>query len=146
MAKVILKESEIVNLISEAIGEISYGMARDAFKKAGENFDADPHLYQNKRKFDQLNSLHQHMTDRSRENFDPNMDVIICTDDGCTMLKAGELEDKFEVSGYVEPSPNPIYANQKMVGYPKLKGLLGPMWDGDRIRYESQSVYDSLSV
>ena len=32
MAKVILKESEIVNLISEAIGEISYGMARDAFK------------------------------------------------------------------------------------------------------------------
>lgn len=29
---------------------------------------------------------------------------------------------------------------------PKFAGLLGPMWDGDAIRYESAEVYRALSV
>ena len=74
------------------------------------------------------------------------MNVIICFDDGCKYFKAGELEKKFEVTGYVEPSHNHIYANQKMIGYPRLKGLIGPMWDGDRLRYETQAVCDALSI
>lgn len=28
---------------------------------------------------------------------------------------------------------------------PKVNGYLGPMWDGDGIRYETQEVYDMLS-
>lgn len=35
----------------------------------------------------------------------------------------------------------------EMHGAPKFKGLLGPMWDGDRgLRYETQEVYDELST
>ena len=29
---------------------------------------------------------------------------------------------------------------------PKFSGVLGPMWDGDGIRYESQEVYDQMSM
>ena len=28
---------------------------------------------------------------------------------------------------------------------PKVNGYLGPMWDGDKLRYETQEVYDMLS-
>jgi hypothetical protein len=28
---------------------------------------------------------------------------------------------------------------------PKFKGLCGPMWDGDKIRYETWEVYEALS-
>jgi hypothetical protein len=28
---------------------------------------------------------------------------------------------------------------------PKVEGYLGPMWDGDKLRYETQEVYDMLS-
>lgn len=146
MAKYILKESLIVDLISEAIGEISYAMARDAFKKAGQNFDQNPRLYDDPRKRQQFNNLHQHFTDRSAENFNPDMPVMVCFDNGTQMFKAGDLEQYFEVTGYVEPSPNPIYADQKMIGYPRLKGFIGPMWDGDKLRYETQKVYDMLSM
>ena len=31
-------------------------------------------------------------------------------------------------------------------GAPKFKGLLGPMWDGDAIRYEDQATYDIMST
>ena len=29
---------------------------------------------------------------------------------------------------------------------PKYKGFLGPMWDGGNFRYETQEVYDLLSM
>jgi len=28
---------------------------------------------------------------------------------------------------------------------PKFAGLCGPMWDGDKVRYETWPVYDALS-
>lgn len=28
---------------------------------------------------------------------------------------------------------------------PKVDGYLGPMWDGDKLRYETKEVYDALS-
>lgn len=34
----------------------------------------------------------------------------------------------------------------ELQGQPKFKGLLGPMWDGDAVRYEDQGAYDALSV
>ena len=66
--------------------------------------------------------------------------------DGKINMLAGDLEKKFNIVGYVEPSENHIYADSKIIGYPKIKGLLGPMWDGDRVRYEDQSTYDALSI
>ena len=34
----------------------------------------------------------------------------------------------------------------ELQGAPKFKGVLGPMWDGDAIRYEDQATYDAMSA
>lgn len=39
------------------------------------------------------------------------------------------------------PCPRPELWNR-----PKINGYLGPMWDGDKLRYETQEVYNALSV
>lgn len=57
-----------------------------------------------------------------------------------------DVINNFEVTGYVERYRNSAYKNSKIVGYPRIKGYHGPMWDGDRIRYESPEVYHSLSI
>jgi hypothetical protein len=126
-----LNEVQLRRIVAESVervlNEISYELAKSAFKKAGENFDKDWSLYKNPRKVDQLNNLYQHFVDRSAENFNPDMPVLVCFDDHCENFKAGDLEQYFEVTGFVEPSPNSIYADQKMISYPKLKGFIGPM-------------------
>ncbi|MBK6706259.1 MAG: hypothetical protein IPG54_01740 [Sphingomonadales bacterium] len=33
----------------------------------------------------------------------------------------------------------------ELIGQPKFKGVLGPMWDGDAIRYEDQAAYREFS-
>ncbi len=33
----------------------------------------------------------------------------------------------------------------ELQGQPVFSGLIGPMWDGDAIRYETQEVYNRLS-
>jgi len=48
----------------------------------------------------------------------------------------------FEMTGnYSNPR-----TREEMQGAPTFKGLLGPMYDGDAIRYESQEVYNQLSM
>ena len=89
--------------------------------------------------------MFSHLKDRAPQNFDPNIDVIVVGGDGHGEYKAGDLEQYFEVTGYVEPSPNPLYNDSKLIGAPRIKGYLGPMWDGDRYRYETPEVYDMLS-
>ena len=34
----------------------------------------------------------------------------------------------------------------ELIGEPKFTGLLGPMWDGDGIRYEDEETYRILSA
>lgn len=34
----------------------------------------------------------------------------------------------------------------ELQGQPIISGLLGPMWDGDAIRYENQEAYNRLSA
>lgn len=48
----------------------------------------------------------------------------------------------FEMTGSYE---NPR-TREEMQGAPKFAGLLGPMYDGDAIRYESAEVYRALSA
>ncbi len=60
-------------------------------------------------------------------------------------------QDTFEkehanlIEGYVTPEQYP-HLTPKLHGYPLLKGLIGPMFNGDNIRYETQEVYDVLSM
>lgn len=34
---------------------------------------------------------------------------------------------------------------EELDNLPKFEGFLGPMWDGNRVRYETQEVYNALS-
>ena len=83
---------------------------------------------------------------RESKGFDPNMPVIIVGGDLEGHYTAQEIVDNFDINGYEEQSENPIYADSPIVGYPRIKGYVGPMWDGDKIRYESQDAYDFFSI
>jgi hypothetical protein len=43
-------------------------------------------------------------------------------------------------------SPNPIYDFSWKVGCPEFGNVCGPMKDGEKIRYESWEVYETLST
>jgi hypothetical protein len=36
-------------------------------------------------------------------------------------------------------------SRKELDNQPLVDGYLGPMWDGDKLRYETQEVYDMLS-
>lgn len=140
-----LKESELKRMIDESVkrvlNEISYDTAKNAFKKA---YDRAPDG-ETDRQRKQRNNLYQHFSERSGQNFDPNMPVVIVGGDLQGHYTAQEIVDNFDVTGFVKPSENPIYADSKLIGYPKIRQYIGPMWDGDKIRYESQDAYDFYS-
>lgn len=57
---------------------------------------------------------------------------------------------KLEICGYVEQSYSGnldrMIPRIELVGKPKFIGWLGPMWDGGSLRYETQEVYDLMSM
>lgn len=145
--KIKLSEQELRHIITESvkqvIDEVSYETAKNAFKKSYERAEQGG---ENDRQRAQRYNLHKHFSDRSHLNFDPEMPVIIVGGDLQGKYTAQEIVDNFRTSGTVKPSENGRYADSKLIGYPKLYGYLGPMWDGDRIRYESQDAYDFYSA
>lgn len=83
----------------------------------------------------------------ANQELDNNMEVIVVGGDKEGTYKVGELENYFEIKGYVEPSKNPIFKNSKLIGLPILKGYVGPMGpDGGKIFYETQEAYDFFST
>ena len=141
-----LKESELKRMIAESVkrvlNEISYNTAKEAFKKA---YDRAPGG-ETDRQRKQRNNLYQHFSERSSQNFDPDMPVVIVGGDLQGHYTAQEIVDNFDVTGFVKPSENAIYADSEIIGYPHIKDYIGPMWDGDKIRYESQDAYDFFSM
>lgn len=52
-----------------------------------------------------------------------------------------------EVRGFAHTGfNNNAKQRAELQGAPKFAGVLGPMWDGDAIRYETKAVYDRLSA
>lgn len=49
----------------------------------------------------------------------------------------------FTITGH---TPDNGRTRPELWNQPKLAGFNGPMWDGDRIRYESTAAYAALSV
>lgn len=88
----------------------------------------------------------QQVLNESNEMIDPNMKVRVCGGDLQGEYTYDEFEKLADIRSYVEPSRNPLYSGSKIVGYPRITGYVGPMWDGDAIRYETQEVYNDLSV
>lgn len=58
-----------------------------------------------------------------------------------------DLVAAMEIRGYafVGLNSNPRQ-RVELQGQPKFRGLAGPMWDGDAIRYEDAPANDALSV
>ena len=88
------------------------------------------------------------LKDRVPQNFNPDLDVIIVGGEHGGRYKAGNIEQNpnFIVTGYVEPSPNSIYNNSIRIGAPIIKGYIGPMDDGGKLRYETPEVYNMMSM
>jgi hypothetical protein len=61
------------------------------------------------------------------------------TDDN--LLPAMEARG-FALNGFNRNKGN----REELQGQPKFTGVLGPMWDGDAVRYESREAYNQLSA
>lgn len=143
-----LNESELRNIIKESVlsilNETSFNKAKDAYYQSYDNvLKGGPKV--SDRKFKQMDNLYGHMNDRRHENIDMEMPVKIVGGkmQGNYIMK--DIMEKFPINGYMDAFRNSAYRNSKIVGYPRISGYVGPMWDGDCIRYESPDVYDELS-
>ncbi len=66
-----------------------------------------------------------------RSVFGPEVDVIAA----------------MEVRGFAFLGPNRNHRHRaELQGAPKFRGLAGPMWDGDAIRYEDPTTHTTLST
>jgi hypothetical protein len=144
-----LTEGELQTLIKESvkriIKETSFDKAKEAYYKSYDNI-AKEGPKATKRKINQMNNLYNHMNDRKQENINLEMPVKIVGGNLNGNYTMKEVMDNLPINGYVDGFRNSAYKDSKIVGYPKIKGYVGPMWDGNCIRYESQEVYDELSV
>ena len=53
----------------------------------------------------------------------------------------------FEVRGFEHTGFNLNHRHrEELQGQPRFSGVLGPMWDGDAVRYEDQQTYNTLST
>ena len=76
------------------------------------------------------------------EVYRPDMTVELIGGKYAGTYTAEQLESMFNITRY------DTSGREKLDGYPILSayGYLGPMWNGDRIRYETQEIYDTLST
>lgn len=141
--RVQLNESQLKKIVAESVkkvlSEISYDLARRAYQGSIDRGD-----YMNNP--DKARNFYSHLKDRASQNFNPDLDVLVCGGPKEGHYKAGDLDKYFEITGYVEPSQNNIYNNSILIGAPRIKGYLGPMNDGGKLRYETQEIYDALSI
>ncbi len=63
---------------------------------------------------------------------------------GIDVLDLG-LDEAIRGFTFVKLANNPSL-RAELQGQPVFRGLLGPMWDGDAIRYEDQASNDFLST
>lgn len=139
----VITESQLRQIVKEsverALNEISYKTAMKAYQGSIDRGDW-------KNNPQKARNFFSHLKDRAPQNFDPNLDVIVVGGEGQGKYKAGELSQYFDIRGYVEPSENNYYNDSILIGAPRLRGYLGPMRDNGRLRYETQEVYDILSI
>lgn len=75
----------------------------------------------------------------------------LCVSDGPNQVfddsNTKDIIATFEIRGYhytgAETNRN---LRAELHGHPKFAELIGPMWDGDGIRYEDQATYNALSA
>lgn len=71
---------------------------------------------------------------------------LVTTALAVTYLTIGEAIAEIEKLGHAYTGPNHnLRQRAELQGAPKFTGLLGPMWDGDALRYEDAKTYAQLS-
>jgi hypothetical protein len=74
---------------------------------------------------------------------------VVLTVEGLTFVHDVDLDnlDAFmEVRGYPFTKLNDNRGQRaELIGQPKFQGVCGPMWNGDRIRYECPETYAQMS-
>ena len=143
----ILYES-VKRTVSEVLNEISYDTAKNAYIKAADRAYASRPINRKEsdRQKKQLDNIYQHMSDKSRDIIDYDMPVVVVGGDKQGRYTVRDIFKNFEVVGYAEPPMNTSFLDSKVIGYPVIADYYGPMWDGNKIRYETHEVYDLLSV
>lgn len=151
MKRIRLTENDLHRIVKETVKRVlrenNYTDAANAYKSHVDGYDKIMRNGGTIGDEDRAkeSALYDKMCSHAGERFDPNMPVIVVGGSGEGEYTAGELGKYFELGDTNMPSRNPIYNDGKTIGYPSIKGYIGPMWDGDKIRYESQEAYDFYS-
>lgn len=74
-----------------------------------------------------------------------NMKMRLVSKNGVVeiLVKDFQLKHADKITGY---TPLESRYRAELCGQPMIKGFLGPMWDGDAIRYETSEVNDLMSI
>lgn len=87
-----------------------------------------------------------------------NFKVILCGGKYQGTYTRKEILEKFNPKNFTEDGEQereerkrlgfPLISREELDCQPILEefGYIGPMWDGGKLRYETQEVYDSLSM
>ena len=76
---------------------------------------------------------------------DTDMPVVVVGGEYEGEYTLGDVMRDLPVVGFEGPSNN-RRLGMRTAGLPRIKGYVGPMVDGDRIRYESQEANDFFSI
>ena len=79
------------------------------------------------------------------------MKAKVVTMNGCAEYDVEELGKFFTIVGYTEDLTEARNKGawvhcKELDNQPIIKGFLSPMYDGGKLRYETQEVYDILSI
>lgn len=82
--------------------------------------------------------------------------VVICGGKYQGTYTRKEILEKFPIERFTEDREQereerkklgfPANSREELDCQPILPGYIGPMWDGGKLRYETQEVYDALSM
>lgn len=78
------------------------------------------------------------------------MKAIVVTERGHVIYDIENIGKFFDIVGHTddlskERKQGQLVHRRELDNQPVLKDFIGPMWDGDKLRYESQGIYDILS-
>ena len=74
----------------------------------------------------------------------------MCRVNGWEVIELDKIPSKFEVVGHMEDlsefrAKGVFCHREELDNAPFIYGYVGPMWDGDMLRYETPELYEMLS-
>lgn len=155
MAKQIkLNEQQLRGVVEKAVkkvlNELDLHTIKNSYEKAfNQSFDDTQGRDFTRKRQRQSDAFYKELNNRNGEVANAsNMPIKVVGGPLQGEYTKDEFEQKFadQITGYAKFNRNPMFLNSPIVGYPKVRGYVGPMHDGGRIRYETQEVYNDMSM